>query len=470
VTLAGQLVRFVVQFGSVILLARLLTPDDFGVVAMVTSVVGIAEIVRDFGLSSAAIQAKTLSHAERSNLWWINTGIGALCTLFIVALAPLLARVYHDDRVVGIAVVLSGLVIVSGANTQLRADLSRGMRFSSLVITDVTAQISAVAVAIGMALTGWGYWAVVGQQITFVVVGFVMNALQCRWIPSRPDRHTPMARFFRYGGGVLGTQLIGFATNNIDNVALGAVWGAGPLGNYSRAYQLLMVPIEQINAPMTRVVLPVLSRAREDHETFTRYVQRAQLVGTHGLGLIFAVAAGLAWPITDILFGPQWALVAPIFAALAIGGVFRGLTQLPYWCFLAVGKTGDQLRLYLWTRPVMILVLLAGLPWGPIGVAIGHSVAFALYWLVALARMGSAADLDPAPLYAQALRSFVLVSGPAGLAAYGAAQLVPGSVAQLLLGLGAAAAWLAIATLLLPSVRSENVALVGFVKRGLGRR
>lgn len=469
-TLAGQSVRFVVQFGSVILLARLLTPDDFGVVAMVTSVVGIAEIVRDFGLSSAAIQAKTLSHAERSNLWWINTGIGALCTLFIVALAPLLARVYHDDRVVGIAVVLSGLVIVSGANAQLRADMTRGMRLSSLVITDVTAQISAVAVAIGMALTGWGYWAVVGQQITFVVVGFVMNALQCRWIPSRPDRHTPMARFFRYGGGVLGTQLIGFATNNIDNVALGAVWGAGPLGNYSRAYQLLMVPIEQINAPMTRVVLPVLSRAREDHETFTRYVQRAQLVGTHGLGLIFAVAAGLAWPITDILFGPQWALVAPIFAALAIGGVFRGLTQLPYWCFLAVGKTGDQLRLYLWTRPVMILVLLAGLPWGPIGVAIGHSVAFALYWLVALARMGSAADLDPAPLYAQALRSFVLVSGPAGLAAYGAAQLVPGSVAQLLLGLGAAAAWLAIATLLLPSVRSENVALVGFVKRGLGRR
>ncbi len=114
-TLAGQLVRFVVQFGSVILLARLLTPDDFGVVAMVTSVVGIAEIVRDFGLSSAAIQAKTLSHAERSNLWWINTGIGVLCTFFIVALAPLLARVYGDDRVVGIALVLSGLVIVSGA-------------------------------------------------------------------------------------------------------------------------------------------------------------------------------------------------------------------------------------------------------------------------------------------------------------------------------------------------------------------
>ena len=117
-TLAGQMVRFVVQFGSVILLARLLTPDDFGVVAMVTSVVGIAEIIRDFGLSSAAIQAKTLSQAERSNLWWINTGIGALCTFFIVALAPLLSLVYHDDRVVGIALVLSGLVIVSGANTQ----------------------------------------------------------------------------------------------------------------------------------------------------------------------------------------------------------------------------------------------------------------------------------------------------------------------------------------------------------------
>ena len=105
VTLAGQMVRFVVQFGSVILLARLLTPDDFGVVAMVTSVVGIAEIIRDFGLSSAAIQPKTLSQAERSNLWWINTGIGALCTFFIVALAPLLSLVYHDDRVVGIALV-----------------------------------------------------------------------------------------------------------------------------------------------------------------------------------------------------------------------------------------------------------------------------------------------------------------------------------------------------------------------------
>lgn len=459
-TLAGQALRFFIQFGSLIVLARLLTPQDFGLVAMVTAIVGVAEIVRDFGLSSAAIAAPSLSRGQRNNLFWINTGIGATLALGLAAAAPLLGVIYGDDRVTTIAWVLVGVLVLSGMNTQLRADLSRQLRFAQLAVTDVTAQAVAAAVAIAAAFSGAGYWAVVAQYLTLSSCALLINAIACHWLPGLPDRQAPTRPLLRYGAGVFGTQVIGSVTNNVDNVAIGAVWGPAALGLYSRAYQLLLVPLNQLNAPMTRVVLPTLSRLRDDEATFVRYVRRSQFLGTYLLGIGFAVAAGLAWPITEILFGPGWSGVAPIFAALAVGGIFRALTQVPYWVFLATGATGRQLLLYVWTRPVMIAILLAGLPWGALGVAIGHSVAFGLYWLVSLWRVGAETQLPMGGVAADAARVVGSLAAPAGVLAFAAstasgADVAGGAWTQVALGTLAAASYLGLAVWLAPSVRAD---------------
>lgn len=468
VSLAGQLVRLLLQVGSLTVLARLLSPEDFGLVAMVTAITGVAELLRDFGLSSAAIQAKELSDDERTNLLWINTGIGLVCAIIAASSAPLFVSLYGNEKVGPIVLVLSSLFVVSAFNTQFWANLSRSLRFNALAVTGVTAQAVAVATSITMAVLGFGYWSIVGQQAALVITTCVMNVLQSGWWPGRYRRSVSVRRFFRFGGGVLGVQLLGYATNNVDNIALGAVWGAQPVGLYSRAFQLMMVPMQQINDTMARVTLPVLSRVHEDQRTYVRYVQGSQLIGCYFLATCFAMAAGMAHPLVLTLFGKPWEAVTPIFIAIAIGGMFRGIGQVSYWMFLSRGKTGEQLRLFLVTGPLMIVMLIAGLPWGPIGVAIGHSVGHLTYWLLSLWRAGKVVGVPRAPLFWQATRSIFVVSGPAGLAAAAGQLIVHTPLAQIGLGLAFTAAYLLIITRLLPT-EHRNVMMI-LDRLGIRRR
>ena len=467
ITLMSQVIRFALQLGSLMVLARLLSPQEFGVVAMVTAITNVMEIVRDFGLSSAVMQAKELNDAERTNLFWANTGIGTGCALVVMVSAPLIVRLYGTPVVGPIVLALGWLFIVSGANTQFRADLSRSLRFKALAVTDIAAQAGSIAVAISLAATGAGYWAVVGQQIALVVLTCASNVILCKWRPGRPRRSVSIRRFFRFGGSVLGTNVIAYATNNLDNVAIGIYWGSGPLGLYSRAYQLLMVPLQQVSVPMTRVVLPVLSRVQDEDETYARYVSKAQLVGCYMLASGFAVAAGVSVPLVALLFGPKWSGVAPIFAALAIGGIFRGIEPISYWMFLSRGRADAQLKLNLVAMPIMVGIMIAGLPWGPVGVAIGHSIGFFLYWIVSLWTAGRCVRTSVRPLFTQATRSLLLISVPAGGLAYIGSVLVQPAAASLCLGVALGAGYLALVALLSPAERA-NLHLV--IRVLLGRR
>jgi len=469
ITLAMQGVRFVLQFCSLVVLARLLTPSDFGIVAMVTAIVGIADILRDFGLSSAAIQAKTLNNAERSNLFWVNVGIGCAGALVILLCTPLISRLYGEHKLAPIIFSLAWVLIISGVNTQFNAELSRSLRFKALAFADIGAQALGIAAAITVAALGGGYWAIVVQQIVVAVMTLTFNMAVCRWRPGLPRRSVSITRFFRFGGGVLGTQMINYATKNIDNVAIGAYWGAGPLGLYSRAYQLLMTPLAQINAPLTRVALPVLSRVQEDDVVYARYLKKAQLVGCYLTATVFAMCAALAHPLVAVLFGPKWSGVAPIFALLSIGGVFRSISQISYWIFLSRGKTGQQFKQYLVTRPFMIGIILAGLPWGPKGVAIGASIAYFLDWAISLWWVGRAAHVDSRMLFRNAFRSLFLVSAPCGVVAFLGTLLVSQPIAQLAVAGGLAIAYVAVLIVAVPAVRDDAQMIQFFVRRSIGR-
>lgn len=470
VTIMAQGSRFVLQVISLAVLSRLLTPRQVGLVAMVTAVVNVAEIIRDFGLSSAAIQRKDLSRAERDNLFWMNLGLGFTCSVLALVAAPFIGLLYGEPEVVGIVIALAGVFTVSGAATQYRVDLSRQLRFGALALTDVLAQVLGIAVAIGSALAGAGYWAIVAQHVTLVVSTFVLNAAQARWRPRRFRRDVPMGHFTRFGANLLGTNLLGYAVNNVDNIGIGAVWGSGPLGLYSRAYQLLQVPLQQLNAPLGRVVLPVLSRVQHDRETYDRYFSRFQLAVAYTLGLGFGLLAGVSAPVTGILFGPAWQGVAPVLLVLAVGGVFKGIDSANYQLWLSKGLAGPLFRFYLVSRPLMILVILAGLPWGPVGVAVGHLVAAALHWVVSLWWACRLAEMDYRSLLGQGARVIVLVIAPAGLLAHLVAGAVASDLGGLVGGLAAGLAWTVVVSGLVPPLRRDVAPLLRTGRRALARR
>jgi PST family polysaccharide transporter len=230
-----------------------------------------------------------------------------------------------------------------------------------------------------------------------------------------------------------------------------------------------MTPLNQINAPMTGVALPVLSKISDDEQRFVRYLAQAQLVACYLTASIFAVSAGLSGPLVAMLFGPAWTAIGPIFAVLAVGGIFRSIQQVAYWAYLAKGETAAQLRMIAITRPVMIGIIVAGVPWGPVGVAVGHSVAYFLFWIVSLRHMGKHTGIDSGPLIRNALRAVLVVCVPAGIVAWTSTLLGLPSIATVALGLLMAALYVTGVSLITPSIRADLRVLMTFVRRAVGR-
>ena len=459
VTVGAQVARIVLQVASVVVLARLLTPAQFGLVAMVTAVIGVADLLRDFGLSLASVQAKDVSHAERSNLFWANTGLGTACALLAAGLTPAIVALYDEPELTAVVPPLAAVFLLSGMTTQYRADLARRLRFGTVAAADLAGPAAGIATAVCLAAGGAGVWALVAQQLVGAATTLVVVVAAGRWLPDRYRRDVPVSRFFRFGGAVLGTQLLSYVTRNVDSVAIGAVRGPADLGLYSRAYQLVMVPINQINAPLTNVAVPVLARVHEDREKLGAGLRRAQLVACYVTAPLLVVAAALAGPLVDLVLGESWHHVAPILAVLAIGGIFRSVSQIAYWGYLATGRTGELLRLQLWTQPLMIVLVVTGVVWGPVGVAAGHLVANVLYWAVSLIALGRSTGVRVAPLVHTAAVAVLGLGAPAGGAAWLAAGAMTGAWWQVAVGLLAAATTAAGVAVLVPAVRRDAMTM-----------
>lgn len=380
VTIGGQMLKLVVQLLSVVILARALTPADYGLVAMVLAVVGVADIFRDFGLSSAAVQARNLSVAQRDNLFWLNFGIGAALTLVVVVAAPLLALLYAQPELTDVARVLALTFLLNGAATQYRADLNRRMRFSSLAAADVVAPAFGLMVAIVAARMGAAYWALVIQQLTTIGVMLVMVVSFGRWAPGRWSRRVPMDGLVRFGLNLMGSQVLGYLGKNVDSLTIGIRFGATPLGLYNRAFQVLMTPLGQLRAPTTTVALPVLASLQDDDDRFAAYLRRGQLVMGYTLVAALGVVIGGAEPLTALLLGPQWMSVTPILTVLGVAGMFQSLAYVGYWVYLARGMTRDLLHYTLVTTTMMVVAILVGSTWGVLGVACGYAVSAGLEW------------------------------------------------------------------------------------------
>ncbi len=468
ITIVGQTLRIGTQFGSIFILARLLDPVDYGFLAMVLSIIGVAELLRDFGLSAAAVQSKELSPGQQSNLFWLNSLIGLAASLIVLACAPLIARLYHQPELAVITMALSPLFLLNGLATQFRAHLNRGMRFMALAVTDVVPQVVAFGVAIVAAISLRSYWALVAQQATVAVVGLILAVALARWRPSRPRREASLRSQLRFGSHLFGTHLLTYGVNNSQTVMMGAVWGASIVGLFSRAYQLMALPLTQVVAPLTKVALPILSRVADDPPRYARIVARAQLVGLYLTAPLFLLCFTLADPMIAVALGAQWSASAPIFAVLALGGAFRAMAQLSFWIFLSSGRTRTQMRFNLAAYPVLVALMIAGLPYQGVGVAVGHTVGYALYWPVSLLVAARAGGLAFRPLAMTALRVLVVVGGGVLAASYAITVIGLPDLVTVILGVLAGVFWCGLVMLVIPAHRRDLRVLVEFA-RGVKR-
>jgi polysaccharide transporter, PST family len=375
--LLGQWTRYLLQLASVIALARLLPPSQYGLVGMITAIVGVADVVRDFGLSNAAMQAKSLDDKQVSALVWINVGIGLVCTLVVVALAPAIAHFYHRPGLAILTVALAPIFVINGAATQFQASLVRGSRFGRTAVADGASMAVALAVAITLALRSPTVWALVVLQLTAAVVRLLFLALGQLGLVGR-WRAAPLGSLLRFGRNVTFVQLLDYASRNVDTILVGRYWGPSQVGLYNNAYQLLLLPLQQFNGPLTRVAMPVLARIRDDKKQYEDYLASAILMLSLFATVTYALLAAMGTDVIVLLLGGHWAAAGPIFQAMCLAGLFQAINYVSYWQFMAQDRTGTHLRYSLFSKPVVLLGFVIAAPYGVTAVAWSYSITTAL--------------------------------------------------------------------------------------------
>lgn len=376
--IGSQGVSFILRIGSLMVLARLLNPKDFGLVAMVTAITGIFSLFKDAGLSMATIQRSNISNEQMSTLFWVNMLIGALLAALLIVTAPNLATFYHEPRLLLVTEILAIPFLLSGATAQHSALLQRRMRFEILAEIDIFTLLAGISVAIFMAATGWGYWALVGQTVAWSTANTICIWVFAKWLPGMPRRNVGIRSMMHFGGMVSLNNLIVYLAYNSEKILLGRFWGAEDLGVYGRAYQLVNMPTENLNSSIFGIAFSALSNIQDDPIRQRRYFLKGySLILAFTLPITIASAL-FADDIIDILLGSKWKAVVPIFRLLAPTIVIFALINPFGWFLLSTGRAGRNLKIAFVLAPVVIVAYIIGLPYGPSGVALAYSSAMTL--------------------------------------------------------------------------------------------
>ena len=383
--MCSQAGSFTIRVGSLMILARLLDPKDFGLVGMVTAFTGVLNLFRDFGLSAASVQRVEVSEDQISTLFWINILVGVILTVCLAAAAPFVAAFYHEPHLLWVTVVLSSAFLFNAAGVQHSALLQRHMRFGALAIIDMISLAVSTSVGIAMAATGFGYWSLVAAAIALPMVGTLCLWLTTHWVPGRPRLQTGLRPLMRFGSGLTLVNLLMYAAYNTEKVLLGRFWGAGAVGMYGRAFQLVNIPTDNLNSAVGEVAFAALSRVQKDPVRLRSYFLKGySLVLALTVPVTIAVAL-FAHDLIRVLLGPKWADAADIFRFLAPTILVFAIINPIGWLIFSLGMVGRSLKASLVFVPVVIGAYLLGLPYGPKGVAIAYSTVMMLWALPLMA-------------------------------------------------------------------------------------
>ncbi|MBW2714836.1 MAG: lipopolysaccharide biosynthesis protein [Deltaproteobacteria bacterium] len=368
-TVVAQVLKYGVDIVAIAVLARLLTPGDFGLVAMVAAVVGFLATFKDAGLSAATIQRENVSHDQVSTLFWVNVAASFALAIIIAAVAPGVAWFYGEARLVEITIAMGSGFIFAGLMAQHLALIKRQMRFRALAWVEVGAHVVAAVAGVAAALAGWGYWALVVRGVTSSFVQMIAVWVVEPWRPDRPRRAAGSGSLVRFGGYITAFQAVNYVGRNLDNVLIGRVLGGATLGIYSKAYQLLMLPLRMVNGPISAVALPALSRLQSNPERLRSYYYKAlALIVTLSMPVV-AWVASVSDSLVLTMLGPQWVEAIDIFRILTIPAFIGTFNVATGWVFVALGHVRRQMFSGIANTAVGVVAIVVGLRWGIEGVA-----------------------------------------------------------------------------------------------------
>lgn len=376
--LLSQAGNFALRLSFMIILARLLEPEDFGLVAMVTVVTAFLDLFTTAGLSMAAVQKSTINNEQISMLFWINLLVGITLAVICLLIAPLLVAFYHEPRLFWMTAAVGVGFIFNAAGAQHVAMLQRRLRYVVLAAIEFSCQLISLSIGIIVALAGYRYWALVAAAVSLPACMTISVWTATAWIPGRPRHAAGVWSLLHFGGTITLNAVVSYATYNFDKFILGRVWGANALGYYGVASQLINIPTSNLNTAVGGVMFSALSRVQHDGERFKRYFLAGYSLNISLTLPITIFAAVFTDDIIFVVLGPKWVEAASLFRLLVPTVLVFGVVNPLGWLLWSSGRHVRSFQLSLLIGIVVVIACLIGLPYGPQGVAIGYSTAMLL--------------------------------------------------------------------------------------------
>jgi O-antigen/teichoic acid export membrane protein len=377
----GQPVALSLQVATNVVLARILAPTDFGLVSMATAISGFGLVFRDIGLGTVTIQRQSLSDQQVSNLFWVNAACGTAMMLLIAAIAWPASWIYGDRRVTDLILTTSSIFFVAGLSVQHTALLKKEMRFAAVVMADlVSLTISSVG-AVSLAIITESYWSLILVSVARPTLNMFGIWFINRWRPKAFERGHRTKELVYSGLNIVGFDAINYWSRNFDNIVVGRFLGAEALGVYSKGYELLLLPLSQLRAPVTAVALPTLSRHHAIPEQLaTRYLRVVGALAFMSSTVIALTLLSAEWLIPTLL-GVKWNGVVHVFHYLAPVAVLQTTGGTLGLLLLSTGRSRRYLKWGTCHAGVMIASFMIGINWGLEGILTCYIAANVLVYL-----------------------------------------------------------------------------------------
>lgn len=414
---------FVIRLVFIAIVARLLSPEDFGLVAMVTAVTAVLELFATAGLSVASVQRSTISDDQISTLFWINILVGVMLSLLCLLVAPLVVAFYDQPRLFWVTVVMGMGFLFNAAGVQHLAILQRQLRYTTIATIGFLSQLVSLSIGVVLAIVGYGYWALVVATIATPAILTFSVWLATAWIPAAPSRKAEVRSLVHFGGTVTLNSVVSYFTYNFDKFILGRVWGASAVGQYAVASQLVNTSTANINFAIGGVLFSVLSRLQHDDVRFKKYFLKAYSLLVSLTLPITIFSAAFTTDIIAVVLGPKWPEAAPIFRLLVPAVLVFGLINPLGWFLWSIERHVRSLKISLVVAVLVIGACLAGLPYGPTGVAVGFSSAMVLWLVPHVVWVLHGTSIAPLELFRAASEPLISACIAVGLA-YGAGHYV----------------------------------------------
>lgn len=392
--IAAQILRLGLQIGSTAVLARLLTPHDYGLFGMAAVLAGFALLINDLGLNTATVQRADITADQVSSLFWVNLGFSTLCMLVTAASAPLVARIFKEPALTWMVVALAPSLLISGAASQHGALLTRQMRFRAIALLDLGSFAGGIAAAIVASSLGAGSWSLVAMYLTQPLLRATSIVALVPWRPSWPKAGTELRSLLGFGGDVTAFRVLSYFSLNADNALVGWYSGAVQLGLYSRGFALFMSPLSNMLPAVRQVVEPALSRVQHDKQRYQQlYGRFEELLSWLTMPLAMAALFG-ARPLVQLALGPGWEGVVPVLQLLSIAAPIQPVMSTVSWLFVSAGRTRDMLRWGAVSAVCHAVAFLLAMPHGAAGMALAAGLARLVSAPIGIKMAGSAVGLD----------------------------------------------------------------------------